>query len=68
MEEMTTLSVTIPTDQGKQLRVMADHLGLSTEELVRMSIQSLIASPPPDVAEAVAYVLEKHADLYRRLA
>jgi 16S rRNA U516 pseudouridylate synthase RsuA-like enzyme len=68
MEAMTTLSVTIPTDHRQQLQVMADHLGLSTEDLVRMSIQSLITSPPPDVAEAIAYVLEKHADLYRRLA
>jgi antitoxin FitA len=68
MEHPTTLQVTLPSSDGHQLQVMATRLGVSPEDLVRVSIQMLIAQPQQDVAEAVAYVLKKNAELYRRLA
>jgi antitoxin FitA len=68
MEETTTLSVTIPTEHNQQLQLMAEHMGVSAEDLIRVSIQTLVAQPPHDFAEAVAYVLKKNADLYRKLA
>jgi predicted DNA-binding protein len=68
MEETTTLSVTIPVEHHQKLSRIAEHLGVSAEDLVRTSIETLIAQPPQDFAEAVDYVLKKNAELYRRLA
>ncbi|NJN67113.1 MAG: DNA-binding protein [Chloroflexaceae bacterium] len=67
VEHTTTLQVTLPSSDEHQLQVMATRLGVLPEDLVRLSIQMLIARPPQDVAEAAAYVLKKNAELYRRL-
>jgi predicted transcriptional regulator len=66
--EMTTITITLPADHKQQLAELAGQLGVSMEDLIRLSIESLIAQPQQAVDEAAAYVLAKNAELYTRLA
>ena len=43
-------------------------LGVSPEDLVRVSVEELLAQPDDKFEQAVNYVLEKNAELYGRLA
>lgn len=64
---MSTLTVSIPTEQAEQLGREADRLGVSVEELLRRIANDYLARK--DSFEAAAqYVLHKNAELYRRLA
>lgn len=63
----STLKITLPTEQWKQLKEMADDLGISLEDLVRLGLERLL-KPDERVEQAASYVLEKNAELYRRLA
>jgi antitoxin FitA len=65
---MSELTITLPDDRWLQLSETAARLGLSPEELVRASIEALLLEPEETFQQAVAYVLEKNAELYRRLA
>ena len=38
------------------------------EELLRVSVEELIARPQADFQKALGYVLEKNKELYKRLA
>jgi hypothetical protein len=67
-QAMTTITITLPADHKQQLADLAAQLGVSLEDLLRLSIESLIAQPQQTFDEAAAYVLAKNADLYRRLA
>ena len=68
MTETTTITITLPTTQHQRLTALADTLGCSLDDLVRTSLETVLERQSPTVDEAMAYVLEKHADLYRRLA
>jgi hypothetical protein len=48
-----------------RLKEMAARLGLSPEELVRVSVEELLARPDEEFERAVDYVLKKNAELYR---
>ena len=52
----------------QKLQALALSLGLSPEDLLRSSLEKLLSSPEPDLDKAMNYVLEKNAELYRRLA
>jgi len=65
---MDTITVPLPDDRLLQLREKATRYRVSPEELVRASIEELLTRPDPAFREAVAYVLKKNAELYRRLA
>jgi hypothetical protein len=65
---MTTLTVTIPEDRLLQLQEIAARFRLTPEELVRISIEEILSRPQEEVQQAVNYVLQKNAELYRRLA
>ena len=43
-------------------------MGVSVEDVARMSIEELLAQPEEDFGRAADYVLKKNAELYRRLA
>ncbi|MDQ2996026.1 MAG: ribbon-helix-helix domain-containing protein [Chloroflexota bacterium] len=64
---MTTITITLPDERVLTLKERAAHLGVTPEELVRVSIEELLARPADDFQRAVDYVLKKNADLYRRL-
>ena len=65
---MTTLSIEIPDERLRLLERRATDLGISLEELLRVSINDLLAQPDEHIQQAIDYVLRKNEDLYRRLA
>ena len=64
---MTTVTVTLPDDRVLKLKEVAGRLGVSSEELVRVSIEELLTRPEETFRQVTGYVLEKNAELYRRL-
>ena len=65
---MTTITITLPDDRLLKLKERATRLSVSPEELVRVSIEELLSRPDEAFQRAVNHVLEKNAELYRRLA
>lgn len=65
---MTNITINVPDERLKQLKERAEHSGMTTEELVLLSIEELLTQPDDDFKNAIKYVLTKNADLYRRLA
>jgi hypothetical protein len=65
---MTTITITLPDDRLLKLKERATRFSVSPEELVRVSIEELLSRPDEAFQRAVNYVLEKNAELYRRLA
>jgi hypothetical protein len=65
---MNAITVTLSDERLLKLTRMADSLGITTEELVRLSVEDLLGKPDQAFEEATKKVLEKNAELYRRLA
>lgn len=65
---MTTITITLPDDRLQQLKEIASRFKVAPEELVRASVEELLARPEDDFQRALDYVLRKNAELYRRLA
>ncbi len=65
---METITVTFTDDRLQKLRELAAQFQIAPEELVRVSVEELIARPQADFQKAVDYVLEKNKELYKRLA
>ena len=64
---MTTITISLPDERLVKLQELAARFGISSEELARLSIEELLARPDEAFERAVGYVLEKNAELYRRL-
>jgi len=65
---MTTLVITLSDDRLSKLKEIATYLGVSPEDLVRASVEELVTRPEDAFERVVEYVLDKNAELYRRLA
>jgi hypothetical protein len=65
---MTAVTVAFDEARLQRLHQAADRLGLSVEELVRLSVDEYLERRQEAVREAAEYVLTKNAELYRRLA
>jgi hypothetical protein len=65
---MSSITINISEEHLLKLRDIAARLKVSPEDLARMSVEELIAQPEKDFERAADYVLEKNAELYRRLA
>ena len=65
---MTTFTITLPDDRLKKLEEIARRFRVAPEELVRVSLEELLARPPDDFQQVLERVLTKNADLYKRLA
>ena len=65
---MSSITINLAEERLVKLREIAARLGVSPEELVRMSVEELLARPEEDFQRAGDYVLRKNAELYRRLA
>jgi hypothetical protein len=62
------LSVDLTPAQAERLRLEAERLGLTPEDLARAVIVELLDRPGDDFAVAAERVLKKNEELYRRLA
>ena len=65
---MVTITVTLSEDRLQKLQELAKQFRISPEDLLRISVEDLIARPQADFQKALSYVLEKNKELYRRLA
>jgi hypothetical protein len=62
------LSIDLSPAQADRLRIEADRLGLTPEDLARAAIADLLAAAGDDFKTAADRVLKKNQELYRRLA
>lgn len=65
---MSSITIRLSDEQSLKLREAATRFGLSPEDLVRVSLEDLLARPEEDFSAAVERVLNKNDELYRRLA
>ncbi len=65
---MTGIMVALPDDTVHKLNNLAKRLKIIPEELIRASVEGLLASPEETFANTIDYVLEKNRKLYKRLA
>jgi len=65
---MTTITISLPADHLQKLREVAAQYRIAPEDLVRASVEELLAQPEEEFKRALEYVLDKNAELYRRLA
>jgi antitoxin FitA len=65
---MTILTISLSEERLQQLKERAAQLRIAPEELVRASIEELLTRPEEEFQRALAYVLNKNIELYRRLA
>lgn len=61
------LAIEPPPAQAEKLRVEAQRLGLSPEDLARAAVD-LLSTPAEDFQNAAHRVLSKSRELYKRLA
>jgi predicted transcriptional regulator len=65
---MVTITVTLSEDRLQKLQELAKQFRIAPEELLRVSVEELIARPQADFQKVVDYVLKKNKELYKRLA
>ena len=65
---MSEITVSLSEERLQQLREVALRAGVRPEELARASLEDWLRQPREDFEAAARYVLEKNAELYRRLS
>lgn len=65
---MTTITIPLSEERIAQLQMWAEQAGLPPEEYLRLRVEQLLDRPDEQFREAANYVLQKNAELYRRLA
>ena len=65
---MAEITISISEERLEQLRRIAIEAGTSAEDLVRASLENWLRQPREDFTEAAQRILQKNAELYRRLA
>jgi len=65
---MTTFTITLPDERVKKLREIAERFRVAPEELLRASLEKLLTCPMEDFQTVLERVLNKNADLYKRLS
>lgn len=63
-----TLNIELDAQQTQRLQEAAQRLHVSVNDLARAAINDLLAKPESDFERAASRVLEKNAELYKRLA
>lgn len=65
---MTTISIQLSDEQLSRLKDCADQEGVSPEEFLRQRVDGLLTRTDNAFDRAARRVLDKNAELYRRLA
>ena len=65
---MSTLTIAMSEERLRKLEEIAQRYQIAPEELVRVSIEELLSLPEEDFRQALDLVLNKNAELYKRLA
>jgi hypothetical protein len=66
--EMTSITIPLSDERAAQLRVWAEEAGLPPEEFLRRRVEQLLDRPDQKFQKAADHLLQKNAELYRRLA
>ncbi len=66
--EMTSITIPLSDERVAQLRVWAEEAGLPPEEFLRRRVEQLLNGPDQQFQKAADHLLQKNAELYRRLA
>ena len=65
---MSHITVSLTEEQLRKLQEIAARFQVTPEELARVGVEALLASPDTAFQQAADYVLGKNAELYRWLA
>jgi predicted transcriptional regulator len=68
VQEMTSITIPLSDERAAQLRVWAEEAGLPPEEFLRRRVEQLLDRPDQQFQKAADHLLQKNAELYRRLA
>jgi len=65
---MTTFTIPLSDERAAQLRVLAGVAGLAPEEFLRRQVEQFLDRPDESFQKAAENLVQKNAELYRRLA
>jgi antitoxin FitA len=65
---MTAITISLTEEKLSQLTQWAKQLGVTPEELLSRQVNELLENPDAVFQKASEYLLQKNAELYRRLA
>lgn len=65
---MATLTISLSDEEMKRLEALGKREGLTVEQMVRLGINDFIGQPDESFRSAARRVMEKNAELYRRLS
>lgn len=65
---MTIITIALSEERAKKLQELSSRLHTTPEELVRVSVEELLARSDEQFQQALDRVLNKNAELYRRLS
>ena len=65
---MTTITIELSNERLQKLQEMSLKLGISLEDLIRVSVEDMLAQPDEQFQKISTYVLKKNSELYKRLA
>ncbi len=63
-----TLTINLSEEQAEALREKAAKSNITLEELVLRGIDEMLSQPDENFQEIADYIVDKNAELYRRLA
>ena len=65
---MARLTISLSDEEMRRLETLGKREGLTVEQMVRLGIHDFIGQPDDEFHAAAKRVLEKNAELYRRLS
>ncbi len=65
---INSLTIQIPDKKLQQLQQLAKEKGITTEELIETKINEWLTHNAQEFSEVANYIVNKNAELYKRLA
>lgn len=65
---MTTVTVSLSEEEMRRLEELSKREGLTIEQMVRVGLNDFIGQPDESFQAAARRIMEKNAELYRRLS
>jgi PAS domain-containing protein len=65
---VASITIDLSDQQFQAVQNLAEQLGLTPEDLLRIGIEDWLSHPKSEFTQAADYVLHKNAELYQRLA
>jgi len=65
---MATLTISLSDEEMRRLEELSKREGLTAEQMVRLGIHDFIGQPNGTFHAAAKRMMEKNAELYRRLS